>query len=70
VTDKNPDKDGNMRDYASVEQLLVLANMESLNAEFIRMNIAQDKRLKKLNQVAIIQLKALLANKHIEKLLK
>jgi hypothetical protein len=44
--------------------------MESLNAEFIRMNIAQDKRLEKLNQVAIIQLNALLANTHIEKLLK
>ena len=45
-----------MRDYASVEQLLVLANMEGMNAEFIHMGLPQGERLKRLNQIAIRQL--------------
>lgn len=53
----NPDKKGNMRDDASVEQLIVLSNLESLNAEF-----EQFKRLKKLNDVAISQMKSLIDN--------
>ena len=57
---ENEDKEGNMRDYASIEQLLVLANMESINAEFIRMKMTQGERLRKLNQTAIIQMKSLL----------
>lgn len=55
----NPDKDGNMRDYASVEQLLVLANMENINAEYIRMKISQSERLLMLNTYAINQLRIL-----------
>ena len=55
----NPDKDGNMRDYASVEQLLVLANMENLNAEYIKMQITQAERLLKLNEYAINNLRIL-----------
>ncbi|MBI2791350.1 MAG: KilA-N domain-containing protein [Gammaproteobacteria bacterium] len=55
----NPNKEGNLRDYATVEQLLVLANIESMNAEFIRMGYPQADRLKKLNQIAIAQLKSI-----------
>ena len=66
--EQNLDKEGNIRDYATLEQLLVLANLENLNAEFIRMKISQGDRLDKLNQSAIIQLKSLMGNKHIQKL--
>ena len=68
--DANPDKDGNIRDYATMEQLLVLANMESMNAEFIRMKLSQAERLEKLNQIAIMQLKSLLGSKQLQKLAK
>jgi hypothetical protein len=57
--DENKGKEGNVRDYASIEQLLVLANMESVNAEFIRMGMAQGERLKKLNETAITQMRSL-----------
>jgi len=60
--DANPKLDGNMRDYASVEQLLVLANMESLNAEFIHMSLPQGERLQRLNAIAIRQMQVLTAN--------
>jgi hypothetical protein len=66
--DENPKVDGNIRDQASIEQLLVLANIESLNAEFIKMNLAQSERLLKLNQIAISQLKSIIGNTQIEKL--
>ena len=65
---ENLGKEGNIRDYSSIEQLLVLANMESMNAEFIRMNLSQGERLKKLNAIAITQLKSLAANSTLEKL--
>lgn len=68
--DENPNKDGNIRDYASMEQLLVLANMESLNAEFIRMKLPQIDRLDKLNQIAIAQLKSILGSKQLLNLAK
>lgn len=58
--DSNPNKDGNMREFASIEQLLVLANIESMNAEFIRMELSQSDRLKKLNEIAIMQLRSLI----------
>jgi len=64
----NPDKEGNIRDYSSIEQLLVLANMESMNAEFIRMNLPQGERLKKLNAIAITQLRSLTGNIALRKL--
>ena len=57
--DSNPKLDGNVRDYASIEQLLVLANMEGLNAEFIHMGLSQGERLKRLNQIAIRQMQVL-----------
>lgn len=55
----NPDKDGNMRDHASLEQLLVLANLENMNAEFIHMGLPQSDRLKRLNTIAIRQMRTL-----------
>ena len=48
-----------MRDSASVQQLLVLANIESLNTEFIQMGLTQGERLQKLNAVAIRQMRLL-----------
>jgi hypothetical protein len=66
--DKNSTTEGNIRDQATIEQLLVLANIESMNAEFIRMEISQGERLVKLNQIAISQLKSLTANPNIQKL--
>ena len=66
--DENPEIKGNIRDYATIEQLLVLANIESMNAELIRQNIPQEQRLEILNNTAINQLKSLLANNAIKKL--
>ena len=48
-----------MRDYATAEQLLVLANLENLNAEFIKMGFEKHIRLSKLNDVAIYQMQLL-----------
>ena len=56
---ENPTLKGNMRDYATIEQLLIIANMESLNAYLIEQNIPQYERLKQLNAVARSQLKTL-----------
>lgn len=57
----NPALEGNMRDHASIEQLLVLANIEGMNAEFIHMALSQSDRLKRLNQIAIRQMRTLMA---------
>ena len=59
--DANPKLDGNMRDHATIEQLLVLANLEGMNAEFIHMELPQGERLKRLNQIAIRQMQTLTA---------
>lgn len=59
--DANPALDGNMRDHADIEQLLVLANIEAMNAEFIHMSLPQGERLKRLNQIAIRQMRTLTA---------
>ncbi|MCK9304172.1 MAG: KilA-N domain-containing protein [Bacteroidales bacterium] len=67
---ENPGKDGNIRDYSTIEQLLVLANLESLNAEFIRMQIPMSERLIKLNQSAITQMRSLTATPYIKKMNK
>ena len=56
---ENPNKSGNIRDYASVEQLIVLINLESLNADFIRNGIPQEERLVKLRNIAYYQLNSL-----------
>lgn len=65
---KNNGKVGNMRDYAEVSQLVVLANLEGLNAEFIRKGLEQQDRLLKLNEIAIIQMRSLLENPSVKKL--
>jgi hypothetical protein len=57
--DANPKLDGNMRDHATIEQLLVLANIEGMNAEFIHMKLTQQDRLKRLNAIAIRQMQTL-----------
>lgn len=59
--DANPKLDGNQRDHATIEQLLVLANIESMNAEFIHLQISQGIRLSRLNEIAIRQMKTLTA---------
>lgn len=65
---ENPDLKGNMRDYASIEQLIVLVNLENLNANFIEQGLEQRNRLLKLNEIARNQLKAFLNSKSIEQL--
>ena len=64
----NPGEAGNVRDHASLEQLVVLSNLESINAVMIHQGLFQGERLKQLNQIAIIQMKSLLDHKTIRKL--
>lgn len=66
--DENPETKGNIRDFIAIEQLLVLANLESLNAELIKMGLPQEERLLKLNQTAISQIKSLAFNSSIKRL--
>ncbi len=56
----NPELRGNIRDHASTEQLLVLANLENLNAEFIKQALSKEARLERLNEIAIYQMQLLL----------
>lgn len=65
-SEENPNKKGNMRDYADVLQLVVLANLENLNSEYIKENISAEKRMLKLNSVAISQMKSLLRNRNVK----
>ena len=65
---KNKSKQGNIRDYSDVYQLICLANLETLNSEFIKMELSQKERLLKLNEIAISQMKSLLANNTVKKL--
>ena len=57
--EQNPDSKGNIRDYASINQLICLSNMENLNAVFINDGLPQGERLEKLNKIAIQQMKVL-----------
>ena len=66
--DDNPNLEGNMRDYATIEQLLVLANIEGMNAELIHMRLSQGKRLKRLNDIAIRQMQVLTSASAIRQL--
>ncbi len=68
--DENPGKKGNIRDYAILEQLVVLSNMESINAMLIQQGIKQSDRLVQLNQLAISQMKSLLKHSDSNKLRK
>lgn len=65
---ENKTKVGNMRDYSDVYQLICLANLETLNSEFIKMAMPQKERLLKLNEIAISQMKSLLTNNTAKKL--
>ena len=66
---ENPGKKGNIRDYASIEQLLIIANMESYNAALIEQNISQGERLEMLNTMARSQLR-ILQNQNTMRLVK
>lgn len=63
---ENPDKKGNIRDYATIQQLIVLSNLESMNAELIKEGVSQRERLCKLNKMAIEQLTSLLGNGNVK----
>ena len=60
--EENPEAQGNIRDNATIEQLVILANLETMNAEYIREGLSQQERLFRLNQVALFQLETLLKN--------
>ena len=68
-SDSNPDKQGNIRDYASINELICLSNMENINAVLIEDGISQKERLVKLNQIAIHQM-AILEEQPDKKVLK
>ncbi len=62
----NPEKDGTMRDHATIEQLLVLANLENVNALYIGKGMAQEDRITELNRLARQQLTQLLNNDSVK----
>ncbi len=68
--DANPDLKGNILDYASINELICLSNMENLNAVFIEQGMPQQERLIKLNQIAIHQMSVLESGDNDRKLLK
>ena len=66
--DENPNEKGNIRDTATIEQLVVLSNMESTNALLIHQGVPQSERLMQLNSLAITQMKSLLKHQNTKKL--
>jgi hypothetical protein len=66
--DANPKQEGNIRDYATIEQLVVLSNPESINAVLIRQELKQSDRLLQLNKIAITQMKSLVGAKGVKRL--
>ena len=64
----NPDAEGNIRDQATLEQLVVLSNLESLNSVLIRQELPQQERLVRLNQIAITQMRSLLSSAALKRL--
>jgi hypothetical protein len=64
----NSTADGNIRDVATIEQLVVLSNMESINSVLIHQGLSQSERLMQLNKIAITQMKSLLGNANLKKL--
>jgi len=64
----NSEMTGNIRDEATIEQLVVLSNLESINAVLIYHGISQPERLQQLNSIAITQMKSLLGKKHLKRL--
>ncbi len=67
--EQNPDLKGNIKDYATINELICLSNMENLNALFIEQGIPQNERLIKLNQIAIQQMNILENNNGQQSLL-
>jgi len=67
-TIENPEKVWNIRDYATIEQLVVLSNMESINALLIWRWLSQSRRIEELSKTAISQMKSLTDNKSLAKL--
>jgi hypothetical protein len=65
---QNPDASGNMRDEATLEQLVVLSNLESINALFIRQGLSTSERLQQLNQIAIAQMTSLVRHARLRNL--
>lgn len=65
--DENAKEEGNIRDYATVEQLVILVNLENMNAEYMRQGLKPGERLQKLNEMAINQMKLLLGNPSLKK---
>lgn len=65
---ENPDLKGNMRDYASIEQLLVMTNLEAINAVLIEKGVPQDERLSQLHNIAVSQIETLTGSKGARKL--
>jgi hypothetical protein len=66
--DTHPAAEGNIRDHAPLEQLVVLTNLESLNSVLIRQGLPQPERLLKLNEIAITQMRTLLADTNLKRL--
>lgn len=66
--DANPDAEGNIRDSATIEQLVVLSNMESINAVLIHQGLKQSERLEQLNKIAIAQMRSLVNSRSVKKL--
>ena len=66
--ERNPALNGNIRDYAELEQLVVLSNLESINALLIKQGLSQSERLIQLNRVAISQMRSLVENRAIKRL--
>lgn len=66
--DEKPELKGNIRDYATIEQLIVMVNLENMNAIYIQEGLPQHERLIALNKIARAQLKSLLDNKTVKKL--
>ena len=60
---KNPDKEGNIRDYADVNELVCLSNLENVNSIYINEGLSQKDRLIKLNEIAISQMEILTRDK-------
>ena len=66
--DANPQLDGNIRDHSTIEQLVVLSNLESINSVLIHQGLSQSTRLLQLNQIAITQMESLMKAKGLKRL--
>jgi len=66
---ENPGMEGNIRDTTTIEQLVVLSNMESINAVLIHQQLPQNERLVQLNRIAIQQMQSLVGNRNLKNLM-